>query len=719
MQAYLVISQGSRWTDIFRLQGEISVVIGRSSDNQIVIRDDRASRRHAEITLRQGVWTVRDLGSRNGTQVNNHLLADEHPLADGDAIVVAGCRMTFVLDLAHAFGPQASPEAMSSAASGHVSSAQTIELGLTPPTIVGRRNSSRWSGRGAPAGDQASDAMFLYRLVYEMVSIPSASGLAQCALDKLLDRLGITTGGVLLINAPVPPVPASNSITSNSLTSNSIAGGSIAGGAAESPTVSFQAQVPGAAINEGPQVVLAARQAPGQAYRRVSDFLVASVVREGSAVLARNVQMDTQLSLARESGQRQTSSIICAPLKQGQQVVGLLHVYTALDERMLTDADLELAVAVADSLAVALSHQSSREQLSQSLATSQRKIDLLERELGWQHEMVGNSPAMLKVRSAIERAGPTGATILVRGESGVGKELVARAIHMRSPRRQAPLVCLNCAALAPTLLESELFGHEKGAFTGATERKIGKFEAANGGTLMLDEIGEMIPELQAKFLRVLEGQSFERLGGNKPIHTNVRVIAATNRDLEQAVRDKQFRSDLYFRLRVIEIDVPPLRERTGDVAILAEHFLTMLRAHAGRRIDGIAPATLELLQRYNWPGNVRELRNVIERAVVLGSSSVIEPEDVSLAPLAPLVPAPLGQATGTGDANNAPTNSSLTASSNVQMPFRAISLEQLEKEHILATLAAYKGNKSRAAIVLGVERSTLDRKLKKYEQDEV
>ncbi len=168
--------------------------------------------------------------------------------------------------------------------------------------------------------------------------------------------------------------------------------------------------------------------------------------------------------------------------------MGLLHVYASLDERMLTDADLELTVAVADNLSLALRHQASRDQLSQSLATSQRKIDLLERELGWQNEMVGSSPAMMKVRSAIERAAPTSATVLVRGESGVGKELVARAIHMRSGRRDGPLVCLNCAALAPTLLESELFGHEKGAFTGATERKIGKFEAAHGGTLMLDEI---------------------------------------------------------------------------------------------------------------------------------------------------------------------------------------------------------------------------------------
>ncbi len=678
MQAYLVISQGSRWTDIFRLQKDVSVVIGRSSDNQIVIRDDRASRRHAEISLREGAWTVRDLGSRNGTQVNGRLLADDHILADSDQIVVAGCHMKFVLDLAHAFKDPLDPLASHQS---QVSSAQTIELGQSPPMIVERRRASRWSNPALAADDNDTDSRFLYRLIFDLVSIDSASELAQCALDRLLDRIGVKAGGVVLLP---------NNVAKNGAD------------ASDRPT-----KADNEPATHGAQMVLAARQAPGQSYHRVSDFLVASVLRDGQAVLARNVQMDTQLSLARESGQRQTSSIICAPLKEEQQLIGLLHVYSSLDERMLSDADLELSIAVADNLALALGHQRSREKLNQSLATSRRKIDQLERELGQHHEMVGNSPVMIKVRTAIERCAPTNATVLVRGESGVGKELVARAIHTRSNRREGPLVCLNCAALAPTLLESELFGHEKGSFTGATERKIGKFEAANGGTLMLDEIGEMIPELQAKFLRVLEGQPFERLGGNKPIHTSVRVIAATNRDLEQAVRDKQFRSDLYFRLRVVEIAVPPLRERAGDVQLLAEHFLDTFRQHADRRIDGFSPATMELLTRYTWPGNVRELRNVIERAVVLGLSNIIEPEDVSIAPLLPLAPPAAVRGT-----DSQPADASSASSSTA---YRAITLEQLEREHIYATLDACKGNKSRASVILGVERSTLDRKLKRYE----
>lgn len=695
MQAYLVISQGSRWTDIFRLQPGVTVVLGRSSDNQIVIRDDRASRRHAEISLRNGNWIVRDLGSRNGTQVNGHILADEHPLSEGDWIVVAGCRMTFVLDLAQAFRAGANEPANQL---DQVSSAQTIELGAEPPTIVQRKAISRWSNAtrtAEPARATApgeSDTTFLYRLIFDLVSIEGQSQLAQCALDRLLGRLGVQAGGVVLINRE---------------------------GAAAQQDSSAQSPLP---ILQ--QTVLAAKQATGQAYHRVSDFLVASVLRDGQAVLARNVQMDSQLSLARESGQLQTNSIICAPLRDGEQVIGWLHVYTSINERMLTDADLEMAIAVADNLALALVQQRTREQLSQSLATSRRKIDQLQRQLEQSSEMVGSSPALERVRRAIDRSAPTNATVLIRGESGVGKELVARAIHQLSPRRDGPLVCLNCAALAPTLLESELFGHERGSFTGATERKIGKFEAAGGGTLLLDEIGEMPPELQAKFLRVLEGHPFERLGGNKPIQTSVRVIAATNRDLEEAIRGKQFRADLYFRLRVIEIDVPPLRERLGDIQELAEHFLETFRQHADRRLDGFAPRTLELLSRYNWPGNVRELRNVIERAVVLGSGSTILPEDVALAPPLLVAGADVRDAAcGAGDAVAHGTAADTVRASGtaagdaagMATTYRAISLEQLEQEHIEATLQAVEGNKSRAATILGVERSTLDRKLKRYE----
>jgi DNA-binding NtrC family response regulator len=309
-------------------------------------------------------------------------------------------------------------------------------------------------------------------------------------------------------------------------------------------------------------------------------------------------------------------------------------------------------------------------------------------------EMAGRSAAILAIREQIGRVAATKATVLVRGESGTGKELVGRAIHEASDRRGGPFVCLNCAALSETLLESELFGHEKGAFTGATDRKIGKFEAAHSGTLVLDEIGEMSPAIQAKFLRVLEGHPFERVGGSTRVQADVRVVAATNRDLEAAVTAGGFRRDLYFRLKVVEILVPPLRRRPEDIAVLAMHFLERFAAETGRRLRGFTPAAMEALEASRWPGNIRELRNCVERAVVLAQREWIDIDDVALTQL------PVAGDTG-----------KVAASAG---PFTPMSIEEMERRHVLATLEAVGGNKTKAAAILGIERSTLDRKLAKW-----
>src|SRR5262249_52496816 len=251
-------------------------------------------------------------------------------------------------------------------------------------------------------------------------------------------------------------------------------------------------------------------------------------------------------------------------------------------------------------------------------------------QLRVESELVGKSPAIESIESQIARVAGTNATVLIRGESGSGKELVARAIHYSSARRDGPFVCLNCAALSETLLESELFGHEKGAFTGATDKKIGKFEAADHGTIFLDEIGEMSVGTQAKFLRALEGHPFERVGGSKPIRADVRVVAATNQPLEKAIQAGQFRKDLFFRLQVVEIRVPPMRDRPTDIPILAEHFLKRFVRETGRKIRGFTAAAMEKMQAYHWPGNVRELRNVVERAVALGTGPMIDAQDIWL-----------------------------------------------------------------------------------------
>jgi DNA-binding NtrC family response regulator len=297
-------------------------------------------------------------------------------------------------------------------------------------------------------------------------------------------------------------------------------------------------------------------------------------------------------------------------------------------------------------------------------------------------EIVGQSPAMVRVFEAIRTVGPSDATVLITGESGTGKELCARAIHAASPRHYNPLVVIHCGALAETLLESELFGHEKGAFTGAQYRKKGSFEVADGGTVFLDEIGDISLKTQTDLLRVLQEREITRVGSTHPIHVDFRCIAATNKDVEQLVKDGRFRPDLFYRLNVFQIQLPPLRERKGDIPILADHFVRKFAASMNKRIARISPAAMALLDHYEWPGNIRELENAIERAMVVGR----EPE------------------LGEGDFA-------------LRLPIRASSprtLEDIERAHILAVLEDCNGNQTQAAEVLDIDRVTLHNKLKKY-----
>ncbi|MCL2127243.1 MAG: sigma-54 dependent transcriptional regulator, partial [Treponema sp.] len=300
--------------------------------------------------------------------------------------------------------------------------------------------------------------------------------------------------------------------------------------------------------------------------------------------------------------------------------------------------------------------------------------------------IIGTSAAMRKVYDTVSRAAPTKASILITGESGVGKELVAAAIHDLSPRKGQPLVRVHCAALSENLLESELFGHEKGAFTGAVARRRGRFELANGGTLFLDEIGEIDQNIQIKLLRVLQEREFERVGGEETIETDVRIIAATNKDLRAEIEKGSFREDLYFRLNVVTIDVPPLRERSDDIPILAAAFLKEFASENGKAIEGIHEKAYSRLYAYNWPGNVRELRNCIESAVVMCRKTLITEEDLP----------PALQSQGDGNWVRVPLD---------------ISLEEAEKMIIRAAIGYHKGNKSKAAEALGIGRKTLHRKL--------
>ena len=312
----------------------------------------------------------------------------------------------------------------------------------------------------------------------------------------------------------------------------------------------------------------------------------------------------------------------------------------------------------------------------------------LKEELGRRYEydnIIGRSEAMQEIFATVERVAPSRATVLLAGESGVGKDLIARAIHFYSPRRDRPLVKINCTAIPENLMESELFGYEKGAFTGAAGSKPGKFEQADTGTVFLDEIGDVPAAIQVKLLRILQEREFERLGSNVTRHIDVRVVAATNQDLRAALEQGTFREDLYYRLNVVPINIPPLRDRKQDIPFLAEHFLHKLAPDAGREVEGITDAAMEKLVAYHWPGNVRELENVIERALVLANGKQLDGGDIKLE----MAPRPRAQS---GDPSFLP---------------EGMTLDQYEQELIREALRRADGNKSQAARLLGLTRNAL------------
>ena len=347
--------------------------------------------------------------------------------------------------------------------------------------------------------------------------------------------------------------------------------------------------------------------------------------------------------------------------------------------------------------------QESRWSLEKACVGAQRLSDRLQKEnlllreeidkASMFEEIVGTSRALRTVLSDVSKVAPTNSTVLITGETGTGKELVARAIHRRSPRASRAFVSVNCAAIPSSLISSELFGHEKGAFTGAIQRRQGRFELADGGTIFLDEVGELPAEIQVSLLRVLQEHEFERLGGTRPIHTNVRVVAATNRDLESAIEDNTFRSDLFYRLNVFPLEMPALRDRWEDIPLLIEYFTHRLAKRAGKKINKIRKETLNLLQSYDWPGNVRELQNVVERAIIVSESDSLDIDERWF---------------------SVPARHGLTA-----VPPRP-ALVAREKDAIEVALMASKGRVSGpfgAAARLGIPSSTLESKIKTLDID--
>jgi Nif-specific regulatory protein len=378
-----------------------------------------------------------------------------------------------------------------------------------------------------------------------------------------------------------------------------------------------------------------------------------------------------------------TRSIACAPLKVNSEIIGVLEIIDKAGGGAIRAEDMNLLAVFAELAAIAMANARRIERDRKTLREMQEELEL-------KYEIVGESRALRQVISDALKVANAKTSTLIVGESGTGKELLARLIHRAGSRRNAPLVVLNCAAVPESLLEDELFGHEKGAFTGAVSRAIGKFELADGGTIFLDEIGEMNPTMQSKLLRILQEGVFYRLGGNESVPVDIRVIAATNRNIEQEVADGRFREDLYYRLNVVQLRMPPLRERKEDIPLLAEHFLGLFKQERGHPHLRLSKEAMDCMLGYDWPGNIREMKNAIERAVVMGNAAEIQPADL---------PAFSRKAEGAG----APDGRSLKEAT-----------DRFKRELVAARLRQCGGNRSLTAKSMQVQRTYLSRLISKY-----
>ncbi|MCA9076908.1 MAG: sigma 54-interacting transcriptional regulator [Planctomycetaceae bacterium] len=664
--SYLVLRRGSARRSVVPLEQREILTIGRANSNRVVIPDAKCSRQHCEVFYSGGRWSVRDLGSRNGVLVDGVRIDAEVALDYGQILTIGSCEAEFT---------DTPPE-------GSIVVGGSVDMGQGATfDIIERKSGTRYDKpRSVDTSTRTKPGLNeLYQLARSMAEANQTSELGERALEGLFAGSSATLGAVLLTTESEGHVDVSNLECIASIARES-----------------HQKHV-------------------------VSRYLSEIVLEDREALLARDLSENESLALRDSLSLISAESAICAPIRREGRVLGLIHLYATKEGRSLDTDDLEFTLAVADQFGIALENVRRREALQQGLSKAERLADDLRQQLEVETELVGNSSQMNELRSKVGRIAPSDATVLIRGESGVGKELVARAVHFNSDRKKQAFVCVNCAALTESLLESELFGHEKGSFTGAAGQKVGKFEQADKGTLFLDEVGEMSPEVQSKFLRILEGHPFERVGGSKAIQVDVRVVTATNRNLEQAVKDGEFRQDLFFRLQVLELFVPPLRKHPDDIPVIAMHFLEKASARSRIKAKGFSNEAIEVLRKYHWPGNVRELKNVIERSAILGDHELLTADDIRLHNLDRPTPladhqlfAGLDNPVGDVSTSSSPPPREATDDWTAALD-QEVSLDELEKQYITATLNRQGWNKSAAARQLGIERTTLDRKLKKYD----
>lgn len=627
----LVLSGPLKDTVVPLAEGEVS--IGRESSNGIAVTDPSVSRKHCQITVRDGTVTVRDLDSRNGTVVNG-LPVEEQLLHHGDQIAAGDSSFLFLVeehDLAASGGRVEFDESQPPADTTIIHPIDAVYL--QPEKLLQQL---------PPASTVARNLNALLKISRIVHAIRNLDELQGQLLDLIFEVVPADRGAILL------------------------------------------SDLEGREFNSMFPRMRRAGKAP---LVKVSRTIARRVMEQGIAILAGDVRKHQELKEVESLADSEVRSVLCVPLTVFQRVLGCIYLDSDNLSKRFTEEHLQLVTAIAGISAVALDNARRVQWLEQ-------ENERLTVEVTQERSLVGEGPRMKEVYQFLKKVAPSDATVLIEGESGTGKELAARAIHRNSPRASKPFVAINCAAIPESLLESDLFGHERGAFTGAGSQKKGRFEIADGGVVFLDEIGELALALQVKLLRVLQEREFERVGGTHPIKVDIRLIAATNCNLEQAVRDGDFRQDLYYRLAVVKITMPTLRERREDIPMLVRHFVQKHAKKCKVKPRPVSPEALACMVQYDWPGNVRELENAIERALVLGSSDTILPEDL---------PETLLERTPPPEMTEAKYHAAL---------------KELKKRLILDAVEQTNGSYADAARVLGVHPNYLHRLIRNLEMKE-
>jgi transcriptional regulator with GAF, ATPase, and Fis domain len=628
----LVLSGPLKDATIPLAEGEVT--IGREASNGIAVADPSVSRKHCLVSWQDGRFRVRDLESRNGTLVNGAGVGEQW-LQHGDEIVTGDSSFLFLVEdevLAPPGGRVEFDEAQFAA-----------ETTILHPRDVVYLHPDRLLRELPATSREARNLNALLKISRIVHAIRDLNELQDQILSLIFEIVPAGRGAILL------------------------------------------------ADGEGQQfnsMFARMRQAGQTPLVRVSRTIARQVLDQGIAILGGDVRGCDELREVESLAASQVRSLLCVPLTVFWQVIGCIYLDSDSLSNRLHEEHLQLVAAIAAISAVALEN-------ARRLHWLEQENERLTVEVTQERSLVGEGERMKEVYQFLKRVAPTDSTVLIEGESGTGKELAARALHRDGPRARKPFVAINCSAIPETLLESDLFGHERGAFTGAAALKKGRLEVADGGVVFLDEIGELAPTLQVKLLRVLQEREFERVGGTRPIKVDIRLIAATNCNLEQAVRDGSFRQDLYYRLAVLKITMPTLRDRKDDIPMLVRHFVQKHAKRCKVKLRPISREALACLRNYDWPGNVRELENAIERALVLASSDVILPEDLPESLL------------------ERPSLPEMTEAS-----YHA-AVKEFKKQLILDAVEQTQGNYAEAARILGVHPNYLHRLIRNLELKDI